>query len=86
MIGKIEKSRRYAQELDRISFNSFQVEFRGEHNHYAVTYRNGEWSCECNFFNTRGVCSHTMAMERILSDMLASESEGATEGAAGLAT
>ncbi len=84
MIGKIEKSRRYAQELDRISFNAFEVELRGDHDRYAVTYRNGEWTCECNFFGMRGVCSHTMAMERILSDMLTAEPESATEGAAGL--
>ena len=79
MIGKIEKARRYAQERDRIRFHAFEVEFRGDHDRYIVSYNNGEWACGCNFFSMRGVCSHTMTMERILSDMLASERKEAAE-------
>lgn len=84
MIGKIEKARRYAQETDRVHFNAFEVEFRGDHDRYTITYRDGEWSCECNFFATRGVCSHTMAMERILSDMLTPGSRDSVKRAAEL--
>jgi len=71
MIGKIQKAKRYAQELDRIVFNEFKVTFRGNHNTYTVAYEEGQWSCGCNFFAKRGVCSHTMALERILGEMLA---------------
>ena len=35
-----------------------------------VEYEDGTWRCDCEFFLTRGVCSHTMALERILQDML----------------
>ncbi len=75
MISKIQKARRYAQERDRILFSDFDVTFRGEHNTYRVSYRKGNWSCECGFFARRGVCSHTMALERILMGMLAPEEE-----------
>ncbi|HIC93802.1 MAG TPA: hypothetical protein EYP09_06085 [Anaerolineae bacterium] len=71
MIGKIQKAKRYAQEPERITFDEFKVTFRGDHNTYTVTYNRGQWSCGCNFFASRGVCSHTMAMERILGVMLA---------------
>lgn len=70
MIGKIEKAKRYAQEQERIKFNQFQLTFRGNHDTYTVSYDAGRWSCGCHFFATRGVCSHTMALERILGDML----------------
>ena len=75
MIGKIEKAKRYAEETDRISFQSFQVIFRGDHDTYTVSYDNGHWSCQCNFFVSRGVCSHTMTMERVLGSMLPLPSE-----------
>lgn len=70
MISKIQKAKRYAEERDRIVFEEFQVLFRGDHGAYHVGYRGGKWSCECEFFRQRGVCSHSMAMERILDPML----------------
>ncbi|MBI3976658.1 MAG: hypothetical protein HY331_00590 [Chloroflexi bacterium] len=74
LIGKIEKARRYAQERDRISFQNFDVRFRGEHDSYVVRFREGRWQCTCNFFPVWGLCSHTMAMEKILGEMLPKES------------
>jgi hypothetical protein len=70
MIGKIEKAKRYAEQRDRITFESFTVTFDGENNPHTVTFENGTWTCDCSFFQSRGVCSHTMALERILEDML----------------
>ena len=70
MIGKIEKARRYADEPQRVRFEQFRVAFHGDHSDHVVTYTNGEWHCGCHFFQARGVCSHTMALERILGEML----------------
>jgi hypothetical protein len=70
MIGKIEKAKRYAEERDRIRFQSFKVTFDGDNNPHTTIYENGEWVCDCSFFKSRGVCSHTMALERILAEML----------------
>lgn len=70
MIGKIMKAKQYAQERDRVHFEAFQVSFRGNHDTYVVTYNGGVWHCTCHFFSQRGVCSHTMAMERILQGMV----------------
>lgn len=70
MIGKIEKAKRYAEERDRVRFVSFCVSLRGENSTHMVTYENNQWECDCSFFRSRGVCSHTMAMERILADMI----------------
>ena len=71
IIGKIDKARKYAEEKDRVSINSFSATFQGNHNSYDVTFQSGAWDCECHFFATRSVCSHTMALHRMLDDVLA---------------
>ena len=73
LIGKIEKAKRYAQEPDRITFSDFTVKFRGEHDTYITGLKDRRWSCTCSFFSTWKICSHTMAMERILGNMLPAE-------------
>ncbi len=71
MIGKIEKSKIYAEERERIEFESLRVTLRGDNDSiHKVSYENGVWNCDCSFFNSRNVCSHTMAMERVLADMV----------------
>ncbi|MFL7837624.1 MAG: SWIM zinc finger family protein [Candidatus Promineifilaceae bacterium] len=71
MIGKIEKAKVYAEERERIQFESLTVTLRGDNDAiHDVSYQNGKWNCDCSFFASRGVCSHTMAMERILADMV----------------
>ncbi len=70
MIGKIEKAKRYAQQRDRIHFTQFTVTLDGDNNPHTVTYQHGTWHCDCDFFSLRGRCSHTMAMERVLSPMI----------------
>ena len=73
LIGKIEKAKRYAQETDRVTFSELSVNFRGKNNNYTTGYRDGKWHCSCRFFASWGLCSHTMALERILGDMLPEE-------------
>ena len=70
MIGKIHKSKRYAQERDRICFDTFSVQFDGTNNPHDVRFEHGKWQCDCRFFQTRSRCSHTMALEIILEEML----------------
>lgn len=74
IIGKIDKARKYAEEKERVSINSFSATFQGNHNSYDVSFNAGDWDCECHFFATRAVCSHTMALQRMLDDVLASNS------------
>jgi hypothetical protein len=71
MIGKIDKAKRYAQERDRIHFTSIRVTMDGANNSHLVEYNLGAWKCDCDFFHTRGRCSHTMALEILLEGMLA---------------
>ncbi len=70
LIGKLEKAKRYAQEPDRVTFETFQVTFRGDNDVHTVGYGQGNWQCSCAFFIDAGRCSHTIAMEKILDPML----------------
>ncbi len=73
IVSKIEKARRYAKEPERLKLKEIQAVFTGEHNDYKVEYKNGKWHCSCHFFSSWGLCSHTMALERILGNMLPEE-------------
>ncbi|MEM7801845.1 MAG: SWIM zinc finger family protein [Chloroflexota bacterium] len=71
-IGKVEKSKIYASEPERITFDSFEVRLDGDNGAaHDVRFIKGKWTCDCNYFQSRGFCSHTMAMERVLGNMLA---------------
>lgn len=73
LIGKIEKANRYALEKDRVTFIEFATNFRGDNDAYSTGFKDGRWNCTCHFFASWGVCSHTMALEKILADMLPQE-------------
>ena len=73
LIGKIEKAKLYAQEKERITFSEFSATFRGENDNYDTGYQDGRWHCSCNFFANWGLCSHSMALQKILDTMLPSE-------------
>ena len=73
LIGKIEKAERYAQETERVTFSELSVKFRGENDNYSVGYKEGKWYCSCHFFSNWGLCSHTMALQKILGKMLPEE-------------
>jgi hypothetical protein len=70
MISKIQKAKRYAEERDRIHFQALTVTFNGDNNPHTVHFQDETWQCDCDFFMSRGQCSHTMALEIILEGML----------------
>ncbi|MFZ1042599.1 MAG: hypothetical protein WCA79_03020 [Anaerolineales bacterium] len=70
MIGKIEKAKRYAEERNRFRFNKFELTFHGDNNNHRVTFNDGTFECDCEFFITHHRCGHTMALEILLKDMI----------------
>jgi hypothetical protein len=68
MISKLKKAKKYAhEERERIRIDRLQVTFDGANNPHNVSFENGQWQCDCDFFQTRGRCSHTIALEDILN-------------------
>jgi hypothetical protein len=70
MIGKIEKAKRYAEQRDRWHIETLRITFEGDNNPHTVSLSDGVWHCDCDFFQSRGRCSHSMALESILEGML----------------
>lgn len=70
MISKIYKARRYAEDRKRFTFKEFAISFTGDNATHEVRFHLGTWSCDCETHELRGWCSHTMAVERLLVDML----------------
>lgn len=70
MINKIHKAKRYAEQRDRIHVKTLTVTINGDNNPHTVHFDQGAWHCDCDFFQNRGTCSHTMALEIILEGML----------------
>lgn len=70
MVNKILKAKEYAAEPHRIQFSAFKVHFDGLNDGHTVEFNKGNWNCDCHYFGNHGVCSHSMAMERVLGVML----------------
>ncbi len=70
LISKIQKAKRYAEERNRIHVETLTVTFDGDNNPHTVNFKNNAWQCDCDFFQSRGKCSHTIALEIILEGML----------------
>ena len=70
IIGKVDKAKKYSNETERINITNLTADFQGEHDIYQVSFIAGDWDCQCLFFTTRGVCSHTMALQRVLEKVM----------------
>ena len=72
MIGKIEKAHRYAQEPDRVRLDGLSASFRGSHDDYLISLKDGHWTCTCHTFESHavGTCAHVMALQQLLGTML----------------
>jgi hypothetical protein len=70
MIGKIEKAKRYAQERERFNFEALTVSIDGANNSHRISFADGKWDCDCDFFHSHGLCVHSMALEELLKGML----------------
>ena len=70
LIGKLDKSRRYAQEPDRLTIRTLATSFRGSNDDHDLALQDGSWRCACHYFEVNDVCAHSMAAQRILAPML----------------
>ena len=70
LIGKVEKAKVYAGERHRMRVEQLQVSFHGDNADHRVSLVDGAWTCTCDFFEGWRVCSHTMALERVLAGMV----------------
>lgn len=70
VVSDVEKAKEYSHQPERLTFIAFNARFQGGHNEYTINYDDGVWDCDNPYFVSRGVCSNTMAMERLLKGMV----------------
>ena len=70
LVRKKEKAKDYAAQEGRVTLTNCEATFRGDNSDHKISYESGEWSCTCYYFTSRGECSHTMAMQLMLSAMV----------------
>ncbi len=70
MINKIQKSKEYASQPERVTFQTISLDFRGDNNTYDVALAPDGWSCSCSGYSKYGICPHIMTLEKIYQPML----------------
>ena len=63
LLKKIEKARKYLSEPERFTVKDSKAELKSEHALRRLTYRDGEWNCNCDFFSQHTICSHSIAVK-----------------------
>ena len=69
-IGRVQKALQYSSEPRRVSIKTFSATFEGNHSTHEVIYNQEHWSCDCQSYSSHNVCSHTMALQSILDQIL----------------
>lgn len=72
VVSDVDKAHRYAEETDRLHFTAFDVVFAGDNDEHHTSYTDHAMHCNCSFFASRGVCCHSMALEKLLKGMITS--------------
>jgi hypothetical protein len=67
---KQAKAEKYASEPERFTLFSLELEMKSTHGNRLILYGNGQLSCNCEFFEEWGRCSHSMATLLLLKDTL----------------
>ena len=76
IVSDVDKANRYYAEQDRMTIRRFQAHFLGSNSEHQVAYEEGRWECDAFSFARLGVSSHTIAMERILGELVTPQSLG----------
>ena len=78
MIGKIEKAMRYAHEPDRVKIRRLELDFQGDNGSHQVSLDADAWQCTCHLFESVGGCVHTLAVQKMLGQMLTEKAQETT--------
>ena len=62
MQRKIEKAKKYSLELNRFEVFDDKIVVHSLHGNRTVKIEDGEYSCDCDFYQTNNTCSHIMAV------------------------
>jgi nucleoside-triphosphatase THEP1 len=66
LLKKIEKAKGYVSEPERFTISDSKVELKSEHGIRTLTFTNGEWNCDCDFYRKYSICSHVIATKEVV--------------------
>ncbi len=78
MIGKVEKAMRYAHEPDRVKIRRLELDFQGDNGSHQLALDADAWKCTCHLFESVGGCVHTLAVQKMLGQMLTEKAQETT--------
>ena len=61
MQRKINKAKRYSDKQERFVLFNDRIEIHSEHGIRTIKQIDGNYICDCDFYNENGTCSHIMA-------------------------
>ena len=61
MQRKVDKAKRYSTEMERFIPFDDRIEIHSEHGTRTIRIINGDYTCDCDFYQENGTCSHIMA-------------------------
>ena len=61
----IEKSHRYSDQPDRMTFRELVLQVKGDNSVHDVVLRDGHLTCDCDHQRHEGICAHVLAAERL---------------------
>ncbi len=70
LISKVQKARQYEAEPERVHVESLRVRFDGDNGSHTINFAQDHWDCDCEFFQVWATCSHTMALPKLLNDLV----------------
>lgn len=72
-IRKVEKAKDYALQKERVNLTDCTVLFQGDNGDHTITYRAGDWDCDCDYLIGRDTCTHIMALQMMLEGIVRAE-------------
>ncbi len=60
------EGRRYAADPTRFVLFAFDLNMHTEQDNHLVLYDHKDWSCSCDFYKEKGICSHIAAVSFLL--------------------
>ena len=70
LISKVQKARQYEAEPERVHVESLRVRFYGDNSSHTFTFAHDHRDCDCEFFQGWATCSHTMALPKLVNDLV----------------
>lgn len=67
LLKKIVKARKYIEEPERFKIKGDFAEMRSTHAKRNLRYILGRWNCDCEFFGKYKICSHSLALQDLVS-------------------